>query len=62
VPLDGYDPPLNITEGDADMSINSLPCAHTCFNQLVLPRYANYEICYKQLKFAMENTVGFELT
>lgn len=60
VPLDGYDPPINITQG-VDMDLNSLPRAHTCFNQLVLPRYANYEMCAKQLKFAMENTVGFEL-
>lgn len=33
VPLDGFDPPLNITEG-SDMSIDSLPRAHTCFNQV----------------------------
>jgi hypothetical protein len=62
VPLDGFDPPLNITQGDADMALNSLPRAHTCFNQLVLPRYSKYEMCVKQLRFAMENTVGFELT
>jgi hypothetical protein len=61
VPLDGYDPPLNITQGDTEMELNSLPCAHTCFNQLVLPRYSNSEMCAKQLKFAMENTMGFEL-
>lgn len=60
VPLDGFDPPINITQGE-DMVLNSLPRSHTCFNQLVLPRYANYEMCVKQLKFAMENTVGFEL-
>lgn len=61
VPLDGFDPPLNITQGDADMALNSLPRAHTCFNQLVLPRYSNFGMLYKQLKFAAENTVGFEL-
>jgi len=33
VPLDGFDPPLNVTEG-SDMSTDSLPRAHTCFNQV----------------------------
>ncbi|KAJ1436695.1 hypothetical protein B484DRAFT_445494 [Ochromonadaceae sp. CCMP2298] len=60
VPLDGYSPPLTITQG-VDMCMNALPRAHTCFNQLVLPRYASYEVCVKKLRFAIENTEGFEL-
>ena len=60
VPLDGYDPPLNVTQG-SDMPLNSLPRAHTCFNQLVLPRYASYDVFVDKLKFAIQNTVGFAL-
>lgn len=59
VPLDGYDPPLNVTQGH-EMTLNSLPRAHTCFNQIVLPKYSCFEVCVKQLRFAMDNTAGFE--
>ena len=52
LPLDGYDPPFNITEG-ADMDLKSLPKAHTCFNQLVLPRYASLEILQQKLKHGL---------
>lgn len=58
VPLDGYDPPINITEGE-DMAHNSLPKAHTCFNQLVLPTYSSYEVSKDRLLFAIRNTEGF---
>lgn len=61
VPLDGYDPPFNITEG-VDMDLDSLPKAHTCFNQLVLPYYSNYDKMKERLMFAIMNTEGFELT
>lgn len=61
VPLDGYDPPFNITDG-MDMSPDSLPKAHTCFNQIVLPRYTSYEIMKTKLSYAIENTQGFELS
>lgn len=62
VPLDGYDPPINITEGNPDdLPKNSLPRAHTCFNQLVLPEYSTYEDLKDKLLFAVENTDGFLL-
>jgi hypothetical protein len=61
VPLDGYDPPFNLTEG-TDMVPDSLPRAHTCFNQLVLPRYSCVEIMRERLKFAIEETEGFALS
>ena len=43
VPLDGFEPPFNVTAG-FDMSPDSLPMAHTCFNQIVIPRYTSFEI------------------
>lgn len=60
VPLDGFDPPLTITDG-VDMPVDSLPKAHTCFNQLVLPRYSTYERLQEKLLYAMQNTEGFGL-
>ena len=60
VPLDGYDPPLNITEG-LDMMIDSLPRAHTCFNQLVIPSYISYSIMKDKIRFAIKNVEGFTL-
>jgi hypothetical protein len=61
IPLDGFDPPINITEG-VDMAVDSLPKAHTCFNQLVLPRYSSYQRMKDRLIFAMNNTEGFALS
>ncbi len=60
-PLDGYDPPFNITEG-VDMLQDSLPRAHTCFNQVVLPPYSSPEMLKERLWFAIENCEGFELS
>lgn len=60
VPLDGFDPPLNITDG-VDMLPDSLPRAHTCFNQLVLPHYTSYELMKDRIDFAIYNTEGFDL-
>ena len=59
-PLDGYDPPFNLTEG-VDMKVDSLPKAHTCFNQLVLPGYSSKEIMVEKLLFSFANTEGFDL-
>lgn len=61
VPLDGYDPPFNITDGE-DMPLDSLPRAHTCFNQIVLPQYSSYEIMRQKVMFAIYNTEGFGLS
>jgi len=61
VPLDGYDPPLNITQG-VDMETEDLPRAHTCFNQLVLPPYKSYDTLKEKLLFAAKETEGFSLS
>ena len=42
VPLDGFDPPLTITR--TEEPIETLPTAHTCFNQLVLPEYQSIDL------------------
>jgi hypothetical protein len=60
VALDGYDPPFNLTEG-SDMMVGSLPRAHTCFNQLVLPKYESREQMSERMWFAIENTDGFAM-
>ncbi|RYH27280.1 hypothetical protein EON65_13580 [archaeon] len=61
VPLDGYEPPLTLTLG-VDMAVDSLPRAHTCFNQLVLPNYSSYDVCKEKLVFAFQNCNSFELS
>lgn len=61
VPLDGYNPSLNITDGSSYMEKDSLPRAHTCFNQLVLPAYSSFEKLKEKLLFAAFNTEGFQL-
>ncbi len=59
---DGYDPPLCLTFGGNDMATNSLPRAHTCFHQLVLPTYSSFDIMKERIIFAIDNSIGFELT
>ena len=44
------------------MDAKALPKAHTCFNQLVLPRYQSLEILQQKLKYAISNTEGFQMT
>jgi hypothetical protein len=61
IPLDGFEPPLNITEG-GDMVEDSLPKAHTCFNQLVIPAYSTFDKMKDKFLFAMSNAEGFELS
>ena len=58
VPLDGFDPPVNITLG-GDMAAGALPKAHTCFNQIVLPPYESYDILRIKLRFACDNAEGY---
>lgn len=41
--------------------VNNLPEAHTCFNQLVLPRYENEAILLEKLITAISNAEGFGL-
>nr|XP_042904341.1 probable E3 ubiquitin-protein ligase HECTD2 [Parasteatoda tepidariorum] len=38
-----------------------LPISHTCFNQLVLPRYKNRDILREKLTIAISNAEGFGL-
>uniref|UniRef100_K3WJQ6 HECT-type E3 ubiquitin transferase n=1 Tax=Globisporangium ultimum (strain ATCC 200006 / CBS 805.95 / DAOM BR144) TaxID=431595 RepID=K3WJQ6_GLOUD len=60
IPLDGFEPPLNLTKSDLDPV--ALPRTHTCFNQLVLPEYASYEVLVEKITFAIQNAEGFELS
>ncbi|GFR00555.1 putative E3 ubiquitin-protein ligase HECTD2 [Trichonephila clavata] len=41
--------------------IIKLPISHTCFNQLVLPRYKNRDILREKLTIAISNAEGFGL-
>ena len=61
VPLDGYNPPFNITFG-SDMGEDDLPRAHTCFNQIVIPGYKNYRTLKEKCLYAAENCDEFVLT
>lgn len=36
-----------------------LPKAHTCFNRIDLPTYANYDTLVRKLTLAIEETIGF---
>jgi hypothetical protein len=58
IPLDGFNPPITIVFG-VDMITNSLPKAHTCFFQLVLPKYDSFETMKEKLIFAVRNTNSF---
>lgn len=62
IPLDGFTPAFNVTEGvDMDRD-KDLPRSHTCFNQLVLPRYRSYGVLYEKVLYAIENSEGFAMT
>jgi len=61
VPLDGFEPPFNLTLG-TDMVPDSLPRSHTCFNQLVLPPYESEERMREKMLFAFSQTEGFTLS
>ena len=66
IPLDGFDPCFQICQAtpsneSADPTC-ALPCAHTCFNQLVLPPYKNDNQLREKLLFAMKESSGFHLT
>ena len=62
VPLDGFDPPFNLTEGIDDNDVDkALPRAHTSFNQIVIPQYSSKDTLCERLLFAINNTEGFQL-
>jgi len=61
IPMDGFDPPLALTQG-VDMAADSLPRAHTCFNQLVLPPFSRISVMRERLVFAADNALSFDLS
>jgi hypothetical protein len=60
IPLDGFDPPFNITKS-SDESPTCLPVSHTCFNMFVVPDYHSYQQFREKVLFAIMNTDSFEL-
>mmetsp|Transcript_36081 Transcript_36081/g.49486 ORF Transcript_36081/g.49486 Transcript_36081/m.49486 type:complete len:873 (-) Transcript_36081:113-2731(-) len=50
---------LNISRGHG--SKTSLPTAHTCFNQIVIPNYQNRRLLEEKLIIAIDNAEGFGL-
>jgi len=57
MPLDGFDPNFNI-ELDSHADPESLPRAHTCFNQLVLPPYTEFVKLQSKVYQAIEYGAG----
>lgn len=57
MPLDGFDPPFNI-ELNNHADARTLPVAHTCFNQLVLPPYDDFDVMSRKVFQAIEETQG----
>eukprot|EP00605_Chrysophyceae_sp_TOSAG23-4_P002481 GSChrysophyteH1.ASY1.ANO1.2744.1 assembled CDS len=57
LPVDGLKPPLLVTlmEDIPSGADGTLPRSHTCFNQIVLPKYSSADILEKQLVYALEN-------
>ena len=59
MPVDGLRPPLLLTmDSPADPKTidQTLPHAHTCFNQLVFPSYTSFRNMKSRFEFALENT------
>lgn len=57
LPYEGLSPPLLIS-ADEEGSDSSLPRAHTCFNQLVIPRYSSKEVLGERLIYSLNNHEG----
>lgn len=45
-----------VMEGEGD---DRLPTSHTCFNQLLIPKYSSKEVLRKQLEFVLDHSDGF---
>ena len=45
-----------VQEGEDD---KRLPSSHTCFNQLLIPKYTSQDVLRKNLETAIENSEGF---
>jgi len=54
LPVDGLKPSLLLTHTEG--TDNILPRAHTCFNQLVMPKYSTYDILKERLVYALNNS------
>ena len=59
LPLDGYDPPFNVTEG-SDMDAKALPKAHTCFFSINLPKYSSKQILKTKLEYAISECFAMD--
>lgn len=45
-----------VMEGEED---GRLPTSHTCFNQLLIPKYTTKDVLRKNLEQAIDNATGF---
>lgn len=52
---------LNMSIGRYGPDSDKIPCAHTCFNFLLLPDYKDKNKLREKLKIAIENSEGFGL-
>lgn len=46
-----------VTKGEPDQYF---PVAHTCFNDLELPRYSSFEVMKQRIVWAIENTTAID--
>ncbi|MDP2434831.1 MAG: HECT domain-containing protein, partial [archaeon] len=63
IPFEGVSELVLVIDRPIDFhgGVSQLPVAHACFNQLVLPDYANIQILDEKLSIAIENSEGFGL-
>lgn len=59
-PLRGLET-LNFTLTATGLDDNRIPSAHTCFNDVILPKYSSKEIMRQKLLQALEHKEGFGL-
>lgn len=59
-PLRGLET-LNFTITATGLDDNRIPSAHTCFNDVILPRYSSKEIMRQKILQALEHKEGFGL-
>ncbi|XP_054168637.1 probable E3 ubiquitin-protein ligase HECTD2 [Oppia nitens] len=60
VPINGMSD-MNFKISALNSNTDMLPISHTCFNQLVLPRYSTQELLREKLIVAINNAEGFGL-
>ena len=59
-PLRGLET-LNFTISATGLDDERLPSAHTCFNDIILPKYSSKDQMRKKILQALENKEGFGL-